>query len=78
MLLTFGLLNFSEAMIYNVMSIYGWNCVNALDEDFISMFIFLFNFGFTILTQFSRWMMGSMKNEFYGLLIGNEYIFDNF
>ena len=66
----FILVYLSEAMVYNVMSLFGWKYVCAMEEDFFSKFILLYNIGFCFITQMSRWMLGSIENEYYELLSG--------
>ena len=64
----FIFLHLSELMIYCACSFFGWNYICAMEEDFFFTFIVLFNMGFTITSQFCRWMLGSLNNEFFELL----------
>ena len=69
-LIVISLLYFCEAMVYNVTSLFGWKYVCAMEEDFVSKYIFLFNIGFSFITQTSRLMLGSLKNVYYEMLSG--------
>ena len=54
-----------EILIYKVLAINKWSYICSLDEDFWSKFILHFNVGFSLITQLSRWMFGSMNNSAY-------------
>ena len=60
-----------EILIYKVLAINKWSYICSLDEDFWSKFILRFNVGFSLITQFSRCMFGSMNNQTFGLLKGS-------
>ena len=48
-----------------------WSQVNAVDEDFSTNFISMFNVGFSLTTQFSRWMTGSLNGLKFASLKGS-------
>ena len=60
-----------EILIYKLLSIYKWGHICSLDEDFWAKFILRFNVGFSLTTQFSRWMFGSMNNQTFCQLKGS-------
>ena len=41
----FVLINLSEIMIFNVISLFGWKHICCLEEDFFSILILIFNIG---------------------------------
>ena len=48
-----------------------WSHVEAIDENFSTKFIFMFNSGFSLTIHFSRWMSGSLNNKKFGDLKGS-------
>ena len=58
---TFGILYTTETMVIKVVMVYGWKYACCIDEAFFARFIFLFNFGFALTVQLSRWSLGTVK-----------------
>ena len=56
---------------FKVLTMNVWNHVNAIDENFSTKFIFMFNVGFSSTTQFSRWMSGSLNDIKFASLKGS-------
>ena len=56
---------------FKVLAMNVWNHVNAIDENFSTKFIFMFNVGFSLTTQFSRWMSGSLNDIKFACLKGS-------
>ena len=48
-----------------------WSHVEAIDENFLTKFIFMFNTGFSLTTQFSRWISGSLNSKKIAYLKGS-------
>ena len=57
-------------MIYSVLSLFKWNFVCGMDEDFFFYFITLFNIGIVFITQTTRLLMGALENPLYELISG--------
>ena len=53
------------------MALKFWDRVCAIDENFFTKFIFLFNAGFSLIKVFSRWMSGSLNGNPFAVLKGS-------
>ena len=66
----FILLNLSEIMIYAVLSLFKWNFVCGINENFFSILILQFNIAIVLIIQIPRWLMGGMENPLFELISG--------
>ena len=66
----YGLINLSEMMIYSVLSLFKWNFVCGMNENFFYKFISFFDMGFIYITQTTRWFLGALENPLYELMSG--------
>ena len=57
--------------LFQVLAIKVWSRVCAIDENFFARFIFLFNAGFSLITQFSRWLSGSLNGLEFAIYKGS-------
>ena len=66
----YGLINLSEMMIYSVLSLFKWNLVCGMNENFFYTFLSFFDLGFIVITQTTRWLLGALENPLYELMSG--------
>ena len=66
----YGLINLSEMMIYSVLSLFKWNLVCGMNENFFYTFLSFFDMGFILITQMTRWLLGALENPLYELMSG--------
>ena len=57
--------------LFKVIAINNWSLVCSLDEDFFSKFLLLFNVAISLITQFSRWIMGFLEDVIFAVLTGS-------
>ena len=53
------------------MAIHGWSWISALDDDFFSRFFLVSNYGFSLIMQFSLWMLGYNNDNQFAMLKGS-------
>ena len=58
-------LYFTETVLHKVSMLFGFKHFCLTDEDFVFMFLNLFNISFAFAIQFSRWMLDSSIGEYY-------------
>ena len=56
---TFNVLCFTEIILHKVSMLFGFKHFCLTNEEFVFMFINMFNFGFSFGAQFSCWMLGT-------------------
>ena len=68
--LVYIMITLCEIMIYSVLSLFKWTFVCSINENFFFIFISYFNFGIVLITQITRWLMGTLENPLFELISG--------